>query len=80
MNEIRQSDYQAFVKAIKEKIHQAQYQAMKTVNKELIRLYWDIGKAILYKIFGICDSFISNTMLMKNSNHWLEKLTGAKMS
>ncbi len=34
---------------IKEKIYRAQYQAMKAVNKELIRLYWDIGKAIVEK-------------------------------
>jgi predicted nuclease of restriction endonuclease-like (RecB) superfamily len=49
MNKIQQSDYQDFVKEIKEKISQAQYQAMKAVNKELIRLYWDIGKAIVEK-------------------------------
>ena len=49
MKKIQQSDYQVFVKEIKEKISQAQYQAMKAVNKELIRLYWDIGKAIVEK-------------------------------
>lgn len=49
MKEIRKSDYQAFFKEIKEKIHQAQYQAMKAVNKKLIRLYWDIGKSIVEK-------------------------------
>jgi len=49
MNKIQQSDYQDFVKEIKEKISQAQYQAMKAVNRELISLYWDIGKAIVEK-------------------------------
>jgi predicted nuclease of restriction endonuclease-like (RecB) superfamily len=49
MDKIQPSDYKAFVKQVKEMIFQAQYQAMKAVNKELIRLYWDIGKAIVEK-------------------------------
>jgi len=40
MNKIRESDYQSFVKKIKEKIYQAQYKAMKAVNLELINLNW----------------------------------------
>ena len=47
MDKIKQSEYKVFVNEIKEKIYRAQYQAMKAVNKELIRLYWDIGKAIV---------------------------------
>lgn len=43
------SDYQFFLTEIKEKIREAQYQALKVINKELIRLYWDIGKAIVEK-------------------------------
>ncbi len=35
MNTIRKSDYQSFVEGIKEKIHQAQYQAMKAVVENL---------------------------------------------
>jgi len=49
MNESQQSDYKVFVMEIKEKIYRAQYQALKAVNKELICLYWDIGKAIVEK-------------------------------
>ena len=49
MNTIRQSDYQAFLKEIKEKILKAQYKALKAVNRELISLNWDIGKSIVEK-------------------------------
>ncbi|MEZ5073136.1 MAG: DUF1016 N-terminal domain-containing protein [Bacteroidales bacterium] len=49
MNIIHTSDYQSFVKEIKEKIRDAQYQALKAVNQELIRLNWDIGRAIVEK-------------------------------
>ncbi len=49
MNEIRQSDYQSFLKEIKRKILDAQYKALKAVNRELISLNWDIGKSIVEK-------------------------------
>ena len=49
MNTIRQSDYQIFLKEIKGKILDAQYKALKTVNRELICLNWDIGKSIVEK-------------------------------
>ncbi len=49
MNTIRKSDYQAFVKEIKEKIRESQYKALKAVNRELISLNWEIGKAIVEK-------------------------------
>jgi len=42
-------DYKAFFKEIKERIYRAQYDALKAVNKELINLYWDIGKSIVAK-------------------------------
>lgn len=38
-----------FVKEIKSKILSSQYEALKAVNKELIKLYWDIGKNIVEK-------------------------------
>jgi len=47
MNNKQQLDYRAFVKEIKEKIYQAQYQAMRAVNRELINLYWEIGRSIV---------------------------------
>lgn len=33
--------------SIKERIRAAQYSALKQVNRELVRLYWDIGRVIL---------------------------------
>lgn len=41
--------YQKFVTDIKNRIRHAQYQALKKVNKELISLYWDIGRSIKEK-------------------------------
>ncbi len=41
--------FTTFVKDIKTKILQSQYEALKSVNKELINLYWDIGKNIVEK-------------------------------
>ena len=40
------SDYADSVLAIKDRIRSAQYEALKAVNKELILLYWDIGKMV----------------------------------
>ncbi len=42
-------EYKKFLIEIKERIHKAQYDALKAVNKELIDLYWDIGKSIVVK-------------------------------
>lgn len=39
-------DYSALLIEVKERIHSAQYAALKAVNKELVGLYWDIGKMI----------------------------------
>lgn len=46
---ITSKDYAKLLSTIKERIKEAQYQALKTVNKELISLYWDIGKLIIEK-------------------------------
>jgi len=35
-----------FIASIKEKIRLAQYEALKEVNTQLIKLYWEIGKDI----------------------------------
>ena len=43
----KMSEYKMFIGEIKERIRSAQYQALKKVNKELIGLYWDIGKMIV---------------------------------
>ena len=49
MSAITSAEYKTFLKEIKERIHKAQYDAFKAVNKELIQLYWDIGKSIVLK-------------------------------
>jgi len=40
-------DYSRLLSEIKERIRSAQYAALKVVNKELVGLYWDIGKKIV---------------------------------
>lgn len=47
MDKIISKNYKTFLKDIKERILLAQYEALKAVNKELISLYWDIGKKIV---------------------------------
>lgn len=42
-------DYLSLLEAIKTRIHNAQYEAMKAVNKAHILLNWDIGRMILEK-------------------------------
>ena len=105
MNDKLSVEYKSFLQEIKERIHKAQYDALKSVNKELIRLYWGIGESIvekqdnlgwgkaivetlakdLQKEFpGIQGFSVQNstcrTRTIQNSNHWLEKLAGLKMS
>ncbi len=43
------SAYSAFLEDVKKRIRSAQYEALKVVNKELISLYWDLGKMIVDK-------------------------------
>ena len=43
------SEYYLFLNEIKQRVKQAQYDALKAVNKELISLYWDIGRKIIEK-------------------------------
>lgn len=45
----KENEYLKFLKEIKERITSAQYAALRAVNKELINLYWDIGKSIVEK-------------------------------
>jgi predicted nuclease of restriction endonuclease-like (RecB) superfamily len=44
--------YHLLLNDIKERIRSAQYEALKAVNKEMICLYWDIGKIIVEKQKG----------------------------
>lgn len=41
------NDYGSLLVEIKQRIRSAQYEALKAVNKELIALYWDIGRLIV---------------------------------
>lgn len=44
---IKVAGYVPLLTELKTRIHTAQYAALRAVNKELIALYWDIGKLIL---------------------------------
>ena len=59
---ITDQNFTTFVKEIKSKILSSQYEALKAVNKELINLYWDIGKNIVQKqeAFGWGKSVVKN--------------------
>ena len=40
-------DYAALLADVKERVRAAQYKALGAVNKELVALYWDIGRLIV---------------------------------
>jgi predicted nuclease of restriction endonuclease-like (RecB) superfamily len=42
-------EYTNFIGSVKDRIRNAQYAALKAVNKELVGLYWDIGRMISEK-------------------------------
>lgn len=62
MNIQDNTQFKDFITEIKSKILSSQYEALKAVNKELIGLYWDIGKNILEKqeAFGWGKSIVKN--------------------
>lgn len=41
------NEYKAFVTEIKARVYRSQYQALRQVNRELIELYWEIGRSIV---------------------------------
>ena len=41
------ADYGALLIAVKERVRAGQYQALRAINKELVGLYWDIGRMIV---------------------------------
>jgi hypothetical protein len=45
-------DYAEFLESLKGRVRQAQTKAMLSVNRELIRLYWDIGREIVCRQEG----------------------------
>ena len=46
MNHLIPSDYAEFLAELKARIRRAQYQALRAVNLELVKLYWEIGESI----------------------------------
>ncbi len=42
-------EYKAFLKSVKDRIYSAQIKAALSVNRELILLYWELGKMIVEK-------------------------------
>ncbi len=46
MDDLLPESYPGLLREIKARIQKAQYEALKAVNKELIALYWDIGRMI----------------------------------
>ena len=52
MSEIITTEYKTLLSDIKQRIRDAQYQALRAVNKELIGLYRDIGQMIVEKQKG----------------------------
>jgi predicted nuclease of restriction endonuclease-like (RecB) superfamily len=45
-------DYHALLAEAKERVRSAQYEALKAVNKQLVGLYWDIGRLIVERQAG----------------------------
>jgi predicted nuclease of restriction endonuclease-like (RecB) superfamily len=46
MSKILPDDYAELLAEVKQRVREAQYQALRAVNKELIALYWDIGRVV----------------------------------
>ena len=47
MSKLVPAEYIALVSEVKERVRNAQYAALRSVNRELIALYWDIGRMIV---------------------------------
>ncbi len=59
---LQANQFKSFVSDIKKRILKGQYEALKSVNQELISLYWDIGKNIVKKQeeYGWGKSIVQN--------------------
>jgi len=62
INKIPTNEYGNLLQDVKQRIRSAQYEALRAVNKELISLYWDIGKMIVdrQKKHGWGKSIVEN--------------------
>ena len=49
MNNVIAQGYHEFLTQLKSQIRSHQYQALRAVNRELVALYWELGKAIHHK-------------------------------
>lgn len=56
MPDLIPADYAVLLRDVKDRIRSAQYAALKAVNKELIALYWDIGRMIVERQSEPTDS------------------------
>lgn len=52
MSKLIPSDYATLLADVKERVRSAQYAALRAINKELIGLYWDIGRMIVERQKG----------------------------
>ncbi|NES81671.1 MAG: DUF1016 domain-containing protein [Moorea sp. SIO2B7] len=52
MSDLDSGKYRELLVEVKQRIREAQYQSLKAVNKELISLYWDIGRLIFSRQQG----------------------------
>ncbi|MFN7949018.1 MAG: PDDEXK nuclease domain-containing protein [Blastocatellia bacterium] len=52
MSKLTQNDYAKLLTEIKERIRTAQHAALRAVNKELVALYWDVGRIIVERQKG----------------------------
>lgn len=46
MSKLVTNEYARLLAEVKERVRAAQYDALKAVNKELVALYWDIGRMV----------------------------------
>ena len=74
--------YNTFLTEIKDKIRKAQYEALKSVNKELIALYRDIGKMIVERQekYGWGRSVVENLAKdLQNEFHGIQGFSAANL-
>jgi len=76
MKNIAGKEYIKFLNEIKSRIVTARIQAIRSVNKELIKLYWDIGKNIVdrQEKFGWGQSVVEQ--LSRDLNHEYKDIEG----
>ena len=46
MSQLNRQEYVSFAREIKVRIRERQLRALRSINRELVSLYWDIGELI----------------------------------